>query len=101
MFTNDLTVKIKLKDIAIGGGAPVTVQSMLSVPSTDIEGNVRQAKALAQECYATSLNSYTSHAKWSKPSIYLSPSRHVSDGTAKTKLYATSGQCFKTVVSAR
>ncbi|MBR2043858.1 MAG: flavodoxin-dependent (E)-4-hydroxy-3-methylbut-2-enyl-diphosphate synthase [Clostridia bacterium] len=48
MFTNDLTVKIKLKDIAIGGGAPVTVQSMLSVPSTDIEGNVRQAKALAQ-----------------------------------------------------
>ena len=30
----------------IGGGAPVTVQSMLNVPSTDIEGSVRQAVAL-------------------------------------------------------
>lgn len=30
----------------IGGGAPVTVQSMLNVPSTDIEGSVRQAMAL-------------------------------------------------------
>ena len=32
--------------VAIGGGAPVTVQSMLNVPSTDVEGSVRQAKAL-------------------------------------------------------
>ena len=46
MFTNDNTVKVNLKNIAIGGGAPVTVQSMLSVPSTDVEGNIRQAKAL-------------------------------------------------------
>ena len=30
----------------IGGGAPVTVQSMLNVPAEDVEGNVRQAKAL-------------------------------------------------------
>ncbi len=46
MYTNDKTVAVKLKDITIGGGAPVTVQSMLSVPSTDISGNIAQAKAL-------------------------------------------------------
>lgn len=46
MFTNDKTVKVKVKDIYIGGGAPVTVQSMLNVPSTDIKGNVEQAKKL-------------------------------------------------------
>ncbi len=34
--------------VRIGGGAPLTVQSMLSVPSTDIEGSVRQAKELEQ-----------------------------------------------------
>lgn len=46
MFTNDKTVAVKLGDLTIGAGAPVTVQSMLSVPSTDIDGNVAQAKAL-------------------------------------------------------
>jgi (E)-4-hydroxy-3-methylbut-2-enyl-diphosphate synthase len=46
MYTNDKTVAVKLKDITICGGAPVTVQSMLSVPSTDIKGNIAQAKAL-------------------------------------------------------
>jgi (E)-4-hydroxy-3-methylbut-2-enyl-diphosphate synthase len=40
------TRQIKLGNIYIGGCAPVTVQSMLNVPSTDIEGSVRQAKAL-------------------------------------------------------
>ena len=30
----------------LGGGAPVTVQSMLSVPSTDVAGSVRQALEL-------------------------------------------------------
>ncbi len=30
----------------IGGGAPVTVQSMLNIPASDIEGSVRQAKEL-------------------------------------------------------
>mgnify|MGYP003251070736 CR=1 FL=1 len=34
--------------VAMGGGAPVSVQSMLNVPASDIEGNVRQAKALEQ-----------------------------------------------------
>lgn len=32
----------------MGGGAPVTVQSMLSIPSTDIEESVRQAVALQE-----------------------------------------------------
>ncbi len=38
--------QIRAGAVAIGGGAPVTVQSMLNVPSTDVEGSVRQAKAL-------------------------------------------------------
>ena len=33
--------------LPIGGGAPVSVQSMLNVPAADIAGSVRQAKALA------------------------------------------------------
>ena len=32
--------------VPLGGGAPVTVQSMLNVPSTDIPGSVAQAKRL-------------------------------------------------------
>ena len=32
--------------VAIGGGAPISVQSMLCVPAHDIEGNIRQAKEL-------------------------------------------------------
>lgn len=43
MFTNDKTIKVNVGNISIGGGADITVQSMLSVPSTDIEGNVKQA----------------------------------------------------------
>lgn len=34
--------------VPIGGGSKITVQSMLNVPSTDIEGSVRQAMALEQ-----------------------------------------------------
>ena len=40
------TRQVKLGGIAIGGDADITVQSMLNVPSTDIEGSVRQASAL-------------------------------------------------------
>lgn len=32
--------------VAIGGGAPVSVQSMLNIPASDIDGNVRQAMEL-------------------------------------------------------
>lgn len=34
--------------VPIGGGAPITVQSMLNVPAEDLEGSVRQAVALEQ-----------------------------------------------------
>ena len=46
MFTNDKTIKVKAGNLEIGGGAPVSVQSMLCVPAHDIEGNVAQAKLL-------------------------------------------------------
>ena len=35
-------------NVPIGGGAPITVQSMLNVPSTDREGSVAQALRLEQ-----------------------------------------------------
>ncbi len=46
MFTNDITKKVKVGDIYIGGGAPVSVQSMLCAKAHDIEGNVSQALRL-------------------------------------------------------
>ena len=46
MYTNKTTKKIKIGNISIGGGSPIAVQSMLSVPAHDIEGHVKQALAL-------------------------------------------------------
>ena len=46
MYTNDKTKKVFAGKVAIGGGAPISVQSMLCVPAHDIEGNIRQAKEL-------------------------------------------------------
>ena len=37
---------VRAGSLQIGGGAPINVQSMLSVPAGDVEGNVRQAKEL-------------------------------------------------------
>ncbi|MBR6702444.1 MAG: flavodoxin-dependent (E)-4-hydroxy-3-methylbut-2-enyl-diphosphate synthase, partial [Clostridia bacterium] len=42
------SLRIKAGNVFIGGGSPVTVQSMLNTPSTDIEGSVRQALELQQ-----------------------------------------------------
>ena len=39
-------IQVKAGNVCIGGGAQVSVQSMLNVPSTDIEGSVNQAKKL-------------------------------------------------------
>ena len=39
-------IQVKAGNVLIGGGAPISVQSMLNVPSTDIEGSVRQAVEL-------------------------------------------------------
>lgn len=41
-----LTKKINIGNLTIGGDSPVLVQSMLSAPSNDVEGNIRQAKEL-------------------------------------------------------
>ena len=46
MYTNDKTKKVFAGGVAIGGGSPITVQSMLCVPAHNVEGNVNQAKAL-------------------------------------------------------
>ena len=41
-----VTKKIKAGNTFIGGDSRITVQSMLNVPSTDIEGSVRQSQEL-------------------------------------------------------
>ena len=38
--------QVKVGNVLVGGGADVSIQSMLNVPSTDIEGSVRQAVEL-------------------------------------------------------
>lgn len=38
--------QVSVGNLKIGGGAEVTVQSMLNIPSTDIEGSVKQAQQL-------------------------------------------------------
>lgn len=42
-----ITKQIRVGNVLMGGGAPVSVQSMLNVPAEDIQGNVNQAKSLA------------------------------------------------------
>lgn len=39
-------IQVTAGNVKIGGGAKISVQSMLNVPSTDIEGSVKQAKEL-------------------------------------------------------
>ena len=49
MFTNDKTKAVKVGNIVIGCGAPITVQSMLNIPAHDIEGNVAQGLELERK----------------------------------------------------
>lgn len=42
----DQTRQVRVGSVLIGGGAPVTVQSMLSAPSHDVEANLSQARRL-------------------------------------------------------
>ncbi len=46
MFTNETVKQVKVGNVLIGGGADISIQSMLNVVSTDISGNVAQAKQL-------------------------------------------------------
>ncbi len=41
-----MTRQIRVGDVQIGGGAPVVIQSMLNTKTTDVEGSLRQIKAL-------------------------------------------------------
>ena len=42
-----LTKQIHVGPVAVGGGAPVSIQSMLNTPTTDVEGSLSQLRALA------------------------------------------------------
>ena len=46
MYTNKDTKKVFAGGLRIGGGAPVSLQSMLNIPAHDINGNINQAKRL-------------------------------------------------------
>ena len=46
MFTNNDTKQVKAGNLKIGGGAPISIQSMLCARADDIEGNVFQARRL-------------------------------------------------------
>ena len=42
-----MTRQIQLGGVAVGGGAPVSIQSMLNTKTTDVEGSLSQIRALA------------------------------------------------------
>ena len=46
MHTRENTRQISVGGLKIGGGAPVTVQSMCNTKTTDVEGSLAQIKAL-------------------------------------------------------
>lgn len=48
MYTNDKTRMVLAGNLEIGGGSAISVQSMLSVPVHDIQGNVEQARRLEE-----------------------------------------------------
>ena len=43
----DLTRKVMVKDVAVGGGAPVTVQSMCTTKTADAQSTLAQINRLA------------------------------------------------------
>lgn len=48
MYTNDTVRQTLAGNLLIGGGAPVSIQSMLNAKADDINGNVKQAVRLQQ-----------------------------------------------------
>ena len=44
-----MTRQINVGGVRIGGGAPVSIQSMLNTRTTDVEGSLRQLRALKEE----------------------------------------------------
>lgn len=45
-FERRKSKEVKIGSLTIGGSSPIAVQSMLNIPAHDIEGSVKQAKAL-------------------------------------------------------
>lgn len=48
MITNQNTKQVHVGSVAVGGGSPVSIQSMLNVPAHDFNGNIEQAKRLEE-----------------------------------------------------
>lgn len=48
MKPNEMTRRVMVGDVAVGGGAPVAVQSMLNASAVDVDENLRQIEALAE-----------------------------------------------------
>lgn len=48
MKPNEQTRQVMVGNVALGGGAPVVVQSMLNAKADDVEANLRQIEALAE-----------------------------------------------------
>lgn len=48
MKPNQVTRQVKVGKVALGGGAPCVVQSMLNLPLEDVEGNLAQIERLAE-----------------------------------------------------
>lgn len=46
MIERRKTRKVFVGDVAIGGGAPITVQSMLNTKTVDVEGSLKQIEEL-------------------------------------------------------
>ena len=42
------TKQVKVGNVLVGGGAPVSIQSMLNIPASDIENSVKQAVRLEE-----------------------------------------------------
>lgn len=47
-FARELTRRVMVGDVPIGGGAPVVVQSMTCTPTTDADATLAQVRALAE-----------------------------------------------------
>ncbi len=48
MRPNEKTRQVMVGNVAVGGGAPIAVQSMLNATADDVEANVRQIQTLAE-----------------------------------------------------
>ena len=48
MITRKATRSVKVRDIQIGGGAPVVVQSMTKTDTTDVDGTLRQIDEMVE-----------------------------------------------------